>query len=149
MNFIKNIVCPDCWYMNMFSCWAGGDAPFPRCEYCARSFKDIFQSSHEAFLIKSLMHTEKPGFYYYVNRDTSHEICYKGFQRFSRQDIAKAWRVVLANLDGEHEIWLIDSEEGLQNLKRYYEADWGQDKITYILLDPHCEQNPKAGFAFS
>jgi hypothetical protein len=58
------------------------------------------------------------------------ERTYRGFQPMAanRTTLKPGTLMVVAWFDGQPDTWLVDGEDGIKELRRYYVADWGPDR---------------------
>jgi hypothetical protein len=57
-----------------------------------------------------------------------------GFQRVTRPASAPPESIlVIAWFDGEPELWAAEGPEGIESLRQYYRAEWGDRDIPFTL----------------
>lgn len=59
------------------------------------------------------------------------EKVYTGFQRVDRTTLTKTSMLVVAWFDGEPELWLVDGQAGVEQLRKFYRDEWGDRMIPF------------------
>ena len=72
--------------------------------------------------------------YTYTVRDGDECTVYYGFKMFNIHRIQEGDRIVVAEFEGDPELWIVESDEGIENLKQYYEDVWSQ-QVPILILD--------------
>lgn len=61
-------------------------------------------------------------------------VTYHGFQRVSNPTNAPIDTIlIIAWFDGEPDLWAAENLDGVESLRRYYRADWGDRDIPFTL----------------
>lgn len=79
------------------------------------------------------------GMEYHIMEDDKIVKSYKGFMDAEGVD-PREWchspMIVAVVFDGEPELWLVENDEGLKNLKSHCEEEWGTGRHLYVVMKP-------------
>lgn len=60
---------------------------------------------------------------------------YVGFKHLTcRADLANGCKLAIVWFDGEPDLWVVEDEAGLANLKKFYTGEWDVERIMPITV---------------
>lgn len=60
----------------------------------------------------------------YIVTDDTGETAYVGFERYHADSVRPGTQIAVCSVEGECDVWLLDSEAGLDSLEEYYDIEF-------------------------